>query len=192
MTSTKKRQWLVAADFQDVRFGVIRAVSGRVVVIVLPLSAADYPAVIDQFDSDVDSFQFGYVFTLVLGAIVSDRGATIRIRNHYHRSRRLIAGNDLAGFIVVALDPREFPQVNLCQIIHGAFWRPPRKIADNRSGMEPVRISRSLLLCAIGADLSSTMTSVSRSPTCNLCRIAAYGRSRPQKAHASSRVQREI
>jgi hypothetical protein len=52
--------------------------------LVLPLSAANYPAVIDQFDSDVDSFQFGYVFALVFGAIVSDGGATIRIRNHYH------------------------------------------------------------------------------------------------------------
>ena len=107
---------------------MFRTVSGRAVV--LPLSAANYPAVIDQFDSDVDSFQFGDVFALVPGAIVSDRGATIRIRNHYHRSRRLIAGKDLTGFVVVALDPREFPQVNLCQIIHGALWRPPRKIAD--------------------------------------------------------------
>src|ERR1700731_3790257 len=130
MTSTKKRQWLVAADFQDVRFGVIRAVSGRAVVIFLPLYAANYLAVIDQFDSDVDSFQFGYVFALVLGAIVSDRGATIRRRNHYHRSCSLIAGKDLTGFVVGALDPREFPQVNLCQIIHGALWRPLRKSAD--------------------------------------------------------------
>jgi hypothetical protein len=105
------------AGFQDVRFGVIQTGSGRAVIIVLPLPGADYATVIDQFDSDVYSFQFGYIFALVLGAIVSDRGATIRIRNHYHRSRRLIAGKDLTGFVVVALDPCEFPQVNLCQII---------------------------------------------------------------------------
>jgi hypothetical protein len=89
--------------------------------LVLPLSAANYPAVIDQFDSDVDSFQFGYVFALVFGAIVSDGGATIRIRNHYHSSRRMIAGKDVTKFVVVAINPCEFPQVNFCQIVHGAF-----------------------------------------------------------------------
>jgi hypothetical protein len=91
----------------------------------LPLSLAGWSAVIDQFDSDVVSFQFGYAFTLVLGAIISDRGATIRIRNHCDRSRDLIAGTDFTGFVEVALHPGKLPEVNLCQTIHSALGDLP-------------------------------------------------------------------
>jgi hypothetical protein len=81
--------------------------------------------VIDQFDSDVVSFQFGYAFTLVHGAIISDRGATIRIRNHYDRSRDLIAGTDFTGFVEIAFHPGKLPEVNPCQILHGALGSIP-------------------------------------------------------------------
>jgi hypothetical protein len=91
----------------------------------LPLSLAGWPAVIDQFDSDVVSFQFGYAFTLVLGAIISDRGATIRIRNHCDCSRDLIAGTDFTGFVEIALHPGKLPEVNLCQTIHSALGDLP-------------------------------------------------------------------
>jgi len=74
---------------------------------------------INQFDSEVVSFQFGYVFALVPRTVVPDCGATIRIRNYYHRSRRLIAGKNLTRLVVVALHFCQLPQVNLYQLSNG-------------------------------------------------------------------------
>jgi hypothetical protein len=80
---------------------------------MLPLCFAGSRAVVDQFGSDVVSFQVGDPIILVLGAIEFDRRATIRIKNHQDRAGDLIARPDFAGLVGIALQPCKLPKTDL-------------------------------------------------------------------------------
>jgi len=80
---------------------------------MLPLCFAGSRTMVDQFDSDVVSFQVGDSVTLVLGAIEFDRRATVRIKNHEDGTGDLIARTDFAGLVGIALHACELPKANL-------------------------------------------------------------------------------
>jgi hypothetical protein len=67
------------------------------------------PAMIDQFDSDVVSFQLGYALTFVFGWLRLDQNLLLRARNHCYRPCDPIAGKDSTRFVVVALHSCELP-----------------------------------------------------------------------------------
>src|SRR6266403_5609625 len=80
---------------------------------MLPLCFAGSRTVVDQFGSDVVSFQVGDPIILVLGAIEFDRRATIRIKNHQDGAGDLIARPDFAGLVGIALQPCKLPKTDL-------------------------------------------------------------------------------
>src|SRR6266446_9116994 len=97
-------------------------------VTVLPLSFAGSRTVVDQFDSDIVSFQVGDPFILMLGAIEFDRCATIRIKNHQDSARGLIARTDFAGLVGIALDPCKLPKANPGKWFTAHFSPSPLKL----------------------------------------------------------------